>query len=76
MMYMDNIDWRKDMLNTKARLSTLEKRLLMHGPTSFMSAIHLGALKTQWMKMKGTFKPSPEPPNLQSSFKEWNSKFD
>ncbi len=67
-------EWRKDMLNTKARLSAQEKRLLEEGATSFMSAIALGAMKTRWEKMTGRYKPTPEPPNCQSSFKEWNSR--
>tara|TARA_R100001443_G_scaffold81648_1_gene88626 strand:- start:79 stop:219 length:141 start_codon:yes stop_codon:yes gene_type:complete len=32
----------------------------------------LGALYNKWKKVKGY--KDPEPPNCQSSFKEWNSK--
>ena len=67
-------EWRKDALNTKARLSQLEKRLLTEGATSFGSALMLGVMHKRWEKMRGIYKAPPEPPNLQSSFKEWNQR--
>ena len=70
----EELDWRKDYLNTKARLSAYEKKLLTDGPNSFMSALLLGVLKRRWLKMRGLYTPEPEPPNCQSSFSEWNDK--
>ena len=67
-------EWRKDALNTKARLSPYTKKLLTEGATSLSSSWLLGALHTKWRKMRGIYKPAPEPPNLQSSFKEWNQR--
>ncbi len=67
-----DISWRLDYLDTKERLSKREIELLRNGPTSFMSAIHLGALRTRWEKMRGIYEQPQEPPDCQSSFKEFN----
>ncbi len=47
-------------------------RLLREGPNSFMQAMMLGALKQRYKKIMGI--TDPEPPNCQSSFKEWNEQ--
>ena len=69
-------DWRKDYLNTKRRVSKYERDLIENGPTNFMQALVLGNMKKRYDIMMGTRKPTPEPepPNCQSSFKEWNNK--
>ena len=67
-------DWVKDYLDTKRRVSKYEKELLLNGPKSFSQALIYGQYKIRYDKMMGTWKPSPERPNLQSSFKEWNDR--
>ena len=69
----DESNWREDYLNTKERLSSYQIRLLKEGPTSFGSALYMGVMKRRWLKMRGLYKPEPEPPNCQSSFGEWNN---
>ena len=72
--YWDESNWREDYLNTKERLSSYQIRLLKEGPTSFSSALVMGVMKKRWLKMRGLYKPEPEPPNCQSTFSEWNNK--
>ena len=67
-------DWRKDYLNTKRRISKYERDLIENGATNFMQALILKNMKRRYDKMMGTYKPTPEPPNCQSSFKEWNDR--
>ena len=49
-----------------------ELRLLREGPKSYMQAMRLVALKSRFKKIMGI--QDPEPPNCQSSFKEWNEQ--
>ena len=53
----DESNWREDYLNTKQRLSQFQIKLLKEGPSSFGEALYLGAMKTQWLKMRGLYKP-------------------
>ena len=69
-------DWRKDFLNTKARLNKRTIELLTNGPKSFMQALLLGALKTKYLKMKGLYVKPPDPPNCQSSFNDLNRRIE
>ena len=47
-------------------------KLLENGPKSLSQSWLLQALYQRWMKIKGY--SFPEPPNCQSSFKEFNGK--
>ena len=67
-------DWVKDALDTKGRVSKYERELLLNGPKSFSQALIYGQYKKRYDKMKGTYQPQPERPNLQSSFKEWEDR--
>ena len=69
-------DWRKDFLNTKARLDIGTIELLTNGPKSFMQALRLGALKTRYLKMKGLYKAPPDPPDCQSSYNDLNKRIE
>ena len=42
----------------------------------FMQALRLGALKTRYLKMKGLYKPTPDPPNCQSSYNDLNKRIE
>ena len=66
--------WKEDYLNSAARISNKEKELLMNGPKSWIQAVAIGTIKTKWQKMNGTYQPPQDPSDLQSSFKEFNSK--
>ena len=66
----DDSNWRQEYKSYTSNKRHLE--LLENGPKSLSQSWILGALYNQWKKMKGY--KDPEPPNCQSSFKEWNSK--
>ena len=67
------MNWREDMLDTKQRLSKYKIELLKNGAKSLSQSWILNAYYQEWKRMKG-IKPTPPPPNCQSSFKEWNNK--
>ena len=49
--------------------SKYELDLLENGPKSLSQSWMMGALHNKWKKMKGY--KDPEPPDCQSSLKEW-----
>ena len=66
----DDTNWREEY---KAYTSSkYELDLLENGPKSLSQSWVLGALHNKWMKIKGY--KYPEPPDCQSSFKEWEEK--
>ena len=66
----DDTNWREEY---KAYTSSkYELNLLENGPKSLSQSWVLGALHNKWMKIKGY--KYPEPPDCQSSFKEWEEK--
>ncbi len=69
----DSTNWREDYLNMKAGLSKRQIELLEKGPDSLSSSWLLGAMHSDWKRMKG-IKPDPEPPDCSSSFKEWEQR--
>ncbi len=73
---MSDLDWRKDYLNTKRRVSQRERDLLENGPKSFMQAILLGHIHQQYLKMKGLWKPTPDPPDVSSNLKDSLQKWE
>ncbi len=67
----DDSNWREEYKEYTSNKTYLE--LLENGPKSLSQSWILGALHNKWMKMKGY--PYPEPPDCQSSFKEFNAKY-
>ena len=66
----DDSNWREEQ---KAyTTSKYELELLENGPKSLSQSWILQALHNRWMKVKGY--SYPEPPDCQSSFKEFNEK--
>ena len=66
----DDTNWREEY---KAYTSSkYELDLLENGPKSLSQSWVMGALHNKWMKIKGY--KYPEPPDCQSSFKEWEDK--
>jgi len=66
----DDTNWREEY---KAYTSSkYELDLLENGPKSLSQSWVMGALHNKWMKIKGY--KYPEPPDCQSSFKEWEEK--
>ena len=66
----DDTNWREEY---KAYTSSkYELDLLENGPKSLSQSWVMGALHNKWMKIK-VYKYH-EPPDCQSSFKEWEEK--
>ena len=63
----DDSNWREEYKGYTS--SKYELDLLENGPKSLAQSWMMGALHNKWKKMKGY--KDPEPPDCQSSFKEW-----
>ena len=66
----DDSNWREEYKAYTSNERHLE--LLENGPKSLSQSWILQALHNRWMKVKGY--SYPEPPDCQSSFKEFNEK--
>tara|TARA_B100001996_G_scaffold104019_1_gene78200 strand:+ start:43 stop:264 length:222 start_codon:yes stop_codon:yes gene_type:complete len=66
----DDSNWREEYKAYTSSKGQLE--LLENGPKSLSQSWILGAMHNKWMKIKGY--SYPEPPDCQSSFKEFNAK--
>ena len=71
MVDFDDSNWREEYKASTSNEKYLE--LLENGPKSLSQSWILGALHNKWMKMKGY--KYPDPPDCQSSFKEFNAKY-
>ena len=60
--------WREEYLGMKAH-GKLNTELLMNGPKSLSQSWLMQAMHNDWKKKKGIV--DPEPPDCQSSMKEW-----
>ena len=64
-------DWREEMKGyTNSRY---ELELLENGSKSLAQSWMMGALHNKWKKIKGI--KDPEPPNLQSTYKDFAKEF-
>ena len=63
----DDSNWREEFKGYTSNKMELE--LLDNGPKNLSQSWMMGALHSKWMKMKGY--KYPEPPDCQSSMKEW-----
>ena len=66
-MGVDN-EWREEYQKMKV-LTKYQMDLLKNGPKSLSQSWLLGAMHGDWKKKKGI--KDPEPPDCQSSMKEW-----
>lgn len=67
---MNDKNWREEFKAFTTNKKELE--LLENGPKSLPQSWILGALHYRWKKIKGI--KDPEPPNCQSSYKEFESR--
>jgi hypothetical protein len=66
----DDSNWRSEYIDLKGyQLKERQIELLEKGPDSLSASWLLGAMKQDWKRIKGY--KDPEPPNCQSSMKEW-----
>jgi len=64
----DDSNWREEYKGMKV-LNSRQIELLENGPDSLAASWSMQAMKNDWKKKKGY--KDPEPPDCQSSFKEW-----
>ena len=65
----DDSNWREEYKGYTS--SRYELDLLENGPKSLAQSWMMGALHNKWKKMKGI--TEPDPPDCQSSLKEWEA---
>ena len=72
----DDSNWREDYKKYTSNKRHLE--LLENGPKSLSQSWILGALYNEWKKIKGYNKldPKENEGQLQSSFKQFNKKYE
>ena len=66
-MEFDDSNWRKEYKGYTSSKYQLD--LLENGPRSLSQSWMMQAMYNKWKKIKGY--KDPEPPNCQSSMKEW-----
>ena len=69
----EEIDWKKEILDSRRFKDKFEKNLLEHGAKNFMQGIYLGYMYSRWKKLKGydKFDPKENTGQMQSSLKEF-----
>jgi hypothetical protein len=63
----DDSNWREELIPYTN--SKIELELLENGPKSLAQSWHMNAMHNKWKKINGY--KEPEPPDCQSSMKEW-----
>ena len=69
----EEIDWKKEILESRRFNSKFEKTLLEDGAKNFMQGIYLGYMYSRWKNLKGydKFDPKENKGQMQSSLKEF-----
>ena len=67
------IDWKKELLESGIFNNQFSKDLLENGAKNFMQGIYLGYMYSRWKKLKGydKFDPKENTGQMQSSLKEF-----
>ena len=70
------IDWKKELLESGIFNNQFSKDLLENGAKNFMQGIYLGYMYSRWKKIRGLDKDDPleNKGQMQSSFKEFERK--
>ena len=69
----EEIDWKKEILESRRFNSKFQKNLLEDGAKNFMQGIYLGYMYSRWKKLNGyeKFDPKVNIGQMQSSLKEF-----
>ena len=69
----EEIDWKKEILESRRFNGKFEKNLLEDGAKNFMQGIYLGYMYSRWKKLRGydKFDPKENTGQMQSSLKEF-----
>ena len=70
------IDWKKELLESGRFNNQFSKDLLENGAKNFMQGIYLGYMYSRWRKIRGLDKDEPRENKgqMQSSFKDFENK--
>ena len=70
------IDWKKELLESRRFNDQFSKGLLENGAKNFMQGIYIGYMYSRWRKIRGFFEDNPveNKKRMQSSFKEFEKK--
>ena len=72
----EEIDWKKELLESGRFNDKFSRGLLENGAKSFMQSIYLGWMYQRWKKIRGLDKDDPveNKGQIQSSYKEFENK--
>ena len=72
----EEIDWKKELLESGRFNNQFSKSLLEKGSKNFMQGIYLGYMYSRWRRIRGLEKDDPleNKGQMQSSFKEFEGK--
>ena len=72
----EEIDWKKEIIESRRFNSKFQKNLLEDGANNFMQGIYLGYMYSRWKKIRGLDKDEPleNKGQMRSSFKEFERK--
>ena len=72
----EEIDWKKELLESGRFNDKFSRGLLENGAKSFMQSIYLGWMYQRWKKIRGLDKDDPveNKGQMQSSYKEFEKK--
>ena len=72
----EEIDWKKELLESGRFNDQFSKGLLENGGKNFMQGIYLGYMYSRWRKIRGLDKDDPveNTGQMQLSFKEFEKK--
>ena len=72
----EEIDWKKELLESGRFNDKFSRGLLENGARSFMQSIYLGWMYQRWKKIRGLDKDDPveNKGQMQSSYKEFEKK--
>ena len=72
----EDIDWKKELLESKKFNNKFSKNILENGSKNFMQGIYLGYMYSRWRKIRSLDKDGPleNTGQMQSSFKEFEKK--
>ena len=72
----EEIDWKKELLESGRFNSKFQKGLLENGAKNFIQGIYLGYMYSRWRKIRGLDKDDPieNKGQMQSSFKDFENR--
>ena len=72
----EDIDWEKELLESKKFNNKFSKNILENGSKNFMQGIYLGYMYSRWRKIKDLDEDDSveNSVQMQSSFKEFEEK--